>query len=155
MVPEARVEAMPPIEASAPGSIGKNRPVIAQRGVELLARDPGLHAAVHVLGMDRQHAVHACEVDADAAMDRQRIALQRGAGAERDDRHGGGGAGRDGRRYLGGRLREGDDIGRLRRVIGLAAAMRGAHRRRIGRALADQRAQRGEDRCAAHRTVSW
>ena len=25
-VPEARVEAMPPIEASAPGSIGKNTP---------------------------------------------------------------------------------------------------------------------------------
>ena len=55
---------MPPIEASAPGSIGKNRPVSRRCVVELLARHAGLDDAVEILGVDGEHLVHARAVDA-------------------------------------------------------------------------------------------
>ncbi len=41
MVPEARVEVMPPIEASAPGSIGKNKPVPRSSALSCLRVMPG------------------------------------------------------------------------------------------------------------------
>ncbi len=42
-----------------PGSTGKNRPVARSSVVQRLARHAGLHAAVHVLGVDLEHPVHA------------------------------------------------------------------------------------------------
>ena len=56
-------------------------------GVELLARDARLHAAVEVLGVDLEHAVHLRQVDADAAVQRGDVAFERRADAERDHRH--------------------------------------------------------------------
>ena len=41
MVPEARVAAIPPIDASAPGSIGKNRPVSRSCALSCLRVMPG------------------------------------------------------------------------------------------------------------------
>ena len=78
---------MPPSEASAPGSIGKNRPVWLDLVVELLARHAGLHGDGQVLGVDREHLVHARQVDADAALHREQMAFERRADAERDHRH--------------------------------------------------------------------
>ena len=52
--------------------------------VELLARDARLHGHRQVLGVDRQHLVHAADVDADAALHRQQMAFERGADAERE-----------------------------------------------------------------------
>ena len=78
---------MPPSEASAPGSIGKNRPLVAQMLVERLARDAGLDDAIEILGVHGQHLVHVAEVDRHAAERRVDVAFQRGAGAEGDDRH--------------------------------------------------------------------
>ena len=64
---------------------------IAQVVVELLARHAGLHHAVEVALVDGEHAVHAREVERQAAVRRVDVALQRGAGAERDDGHAMGG----------------------------------------------------------------
>ncbi len=58
---------MPPSEASAPGSIGKNTPLIAQMLVELLAGDAGLDHAIEILGVNGKDAVHVAEIEADAA----------------------------------------------------------------------------------------
>jgi hypothetical protein len=41
MVPEARVDVMPPIDASAPGSIGKNSPVPRNSALSCLRVMPG------------------------------------------------------------------------------------------------------------------
>jgi hypothetical protein len=41
LVPEARVLVIPPIEASAPGSIGKNRPVARIYSLSCLRVTPG------------------------------------------------------------------------------------------------------------------
>ena len=60
---------------------------VAQVVVELLARDAGLHHAVEIALVDGEHAVHAREVEGEAAHRRIDVALQRGAGAERDDGH--------------------------------------------------------------------
>ena len=58
-----------------------------QLGVELLAGDAGLHAAVEVVDVDLEHAVHPRQVDADAAVERRDVAFERRADAERDHRH--------------------------------------------------------------------
>jgi hypothetical protein len=55
--------------------------------VELLARHAGLHRHRQVVGVDRQHPVHAADIDADAALHREQVALERGAHAEGDHRH--------------------------------------------------------------------
>jgi len=63
---------MPPIDASAPGSIGKNRPV--SRISRFNCVDP-------------QHPVHARDVQADAAFDEQQMPFQRRACAVGNHRH--------------------------------------------------------------------
>ena len=55
-------------------------------GVELLARNARLHAAIEILGVDFEHAIHLRQVDADAAVQRRNVTLERRADAERDDR---------------------------------------------------------------------
>ena len=59
---------------------------VAQMRVERLAGDAGLDHAIEVLGVDGEHAVHAREIDANAAVQRIDVAFQRRAGAEADDR---------------------------------------------------------------------
>ena len=77
---------MPPSEASAPGSIGKNSPLVAQVLVQLLAGHARLDDAVEVLLMHRDDPLHQARVDGDAAERRVDMALERRAGPERDDR---------------------------------------------------------------------
>ena len=77
---------MPPIEASAPGSIGKEQPVSRKCSFERLARHAGLDDAIEVFGVNREHAVHARQSMRDAAVQRVDMAFQRSADAERDDR---------------------------------------------------------------------
>ncbi len=55
--------------------------------VECLARDTGLHNTIEILRMHLQHTVHILHVEADATKRRVNVALERGAGAERDHRH--------------------------------------------------------------------
>jgi acyl-CoA thioester hydrolase len=90
LVPDARVEAMPPIEASAPGSIG-------------------------ILDVDIQDTVHVAEIDANAAGRRVDLPLERGAGTERDHRHAVGRADPDHVLNVGCLLRHHHRVGRLRR----------------------------------------
>ena len=66
-----------------PGRTGR----VAQVGVQLLARHPGLDAAVHVGLADVDDARHARQVEGDAAAHRGDVALQRGAGAPGHHRH--------------------------------------------------------------------
>ena len=141
MVPEARVAAMPPSEASAPGSIGKKRPVIAQGRVELLAGDAGLDHAVQVLGMDGQDPVHAGEVDGDAALQRCHVALERGAGPERDHRHAMRGTAGDDAADILGRGRERHRVGQVQRMVALAAAVLLAQGCRGAEPVAERRRQ--------------
>ena len=91
---------------------------VAQIVVELLARDAGLDRAVEVLGVDREHPVHARHVERDAAARRVDMAFERGAGAEGDDRHAMLGADPHDLLHLLGRLGEDHGVGRLRRDVG-------------------------------------
>ena len=59
---------------------------VAQLRVQRLARDAGLDDAVEIFGMNGEHLVHASDVEADAAMRRVHMALERRARAERNDR---------------------------------------------------------------------
>ena len=85
-MPEARVDAIPPIVASAPGSTGNIRPGILQRLRELQAGDAGFDRRVQVLRADAHDVVHLAQIDGDAAVQRVHVSLERGAGAERHDR---------------------------------------------------------------------
>ena len=67
-MPEARVALMPPMEASAPGSIGKEESGVLDVRVERLARHAGLHHGVEVFRMHLEHAVHARHVQRHAAV---------------------------------------------------------------------------------------
>ena len=56
--------------------------------VDLGPRHAGLHRHRQVLGVDGEHAVHARQVDADAALHGQQVAFERRADAERNHGHG-------------------------------------------------------------------
>ena len=127
VVPEAPVAAMPPSVASAPGSTGKKTPSgrsLASSASRVIA---GLHGHVHVLDRQPQHAVHLAQVDRDAALHREHVALERRARAERDDRDAVAVARLDDRRRLLGRARVDDGVGRGRRMPGLVLAVLGEH----------------------------
>ncbi len=105
-------------------------------GVELLAQHARLHAAVEVLGVDLEHAVHLRQVDAHAAVERGDVALERRADAERDDRHARRVAKPDDRRDLVVRVREHDDVRQPGVGQALAVAVLVADRARREGALA-------------------
>ena len=135
--------------ALAPGSIGKNRPVPLQLGVELLARDARLHAAVEILAVDLEHAVHPRQIDAHAAVQRRDVALERGADAERDHRHARRVAQPHDRGDLLVRLRKHDDV-RQRRVgqafaVTVLLAHRSAWSPRARRSRRASRVDEGRD----------
>ena len=52
----------------------------------MLASDAGLNAAVEILGVDFEHAVHLRQVDADAAVERGDVPFERRANAEGNHR---------------------------------------------------------------------
>ncbi len=91
--------------------------------VQLLAGDAGLDGDVEVLDADAKHGVHPRHVDAYAAIARRHVALQRGAGAERNDRHILGRAEPDDGLHFFRRFREHDDVGRLAWMVGFVMAM--------------------------------
>ena len=136
MVPDARVAAMPPIVAFAPGIDREEEARALELRVELLAQHARLHAAVEILGVDLQHAVHLRQVDAHAAVERGDVALERGADAERDDRHPRRMAQAHDRRDLLVGVREDDDVGQPGVGQPLAVAVLVADRARRQRALA-------------------
>ena len=123
--------------------------LVAQILVELLAGDARLDHAVEVFRMDRQHPVHVAQIDADAAIGGVDLALQRGAGAERDDRHPMGGADAHDRLHLRRRARKHHGIGRLARQPGGGVAMLLAHREPGREARAEHVAERRQRRCGS------
>jgi len=76
---------MPPSDASAPGSTGKQSPV-AELRIERDARHAGLNPAVHILRVHGQHAVHLGKIEANAAIHRLDMTLERCSRSERDQR---------------------------------------------------------------------
>ena len=62
---------------------------IAQVIVEGFAGDAGLHHAIEVSLMHGKDAVHAGEIEREAAVRRVEVTFERGAGAERDHRNAG------------------------------------------------------------------
>jgi hypothetical protein len=64
--------------ASAPGSMGKNRPVSLIASLSCLRVMPGCTVTVRSSALT-QHLVHAAHVDADAALHGQQMAFERGA----------------------------------------------------------------------------
>ena len=70
-----------------PGVDGEEQARVLDGLVQGLARDAGLHGDSEVVGVDRQHAVHASQVDADAALHGQQMPFERRARAVGDHRH--------------------------------------------------------------------
>lgn len=114
---------------------------VAQMLVELLAPHAGLDGAVEILGIDRQDHVHLRHVDADPAAHRGDIALDRGAGAEGDDRHLRLDAEPDDLDHLLGAARKGDRVRQHCGEMGLAAAVLKPHRLAEVKPVADDAAQ--------------
>ena len=85
-MPEARVAAMPPIEASAPGSIGKKRPVSRRCSLSCLRVMPGSTTQSRSSALTASTLFMREQVERDAAVRRVDMALERRADAERNDR---------------------------------------------------------------------
>ena len=120
-----------------PGIDREEQALVAQMAVQLHAGDAGLDRAIQVLRIDRQDRVHPAEVERNAAVRRVHLALQRGAGAERDDGHAILGAKPHDVLHLAGGLRIDDRVGQLRRVPGHGIRMLGAQRLRGRDTLAE------------------
>ena len=118
--------------------------LVAQVLVELIARDAGLDAAVHVGLADLDDAGHARQVERDAAAHRRHVAFQRGAGAPGHHRHVRGVAQRQQPRGLVRGLDEGDRVGQHRRLGVLAVRVVLAQRGVGGDALAQEVAGGGD-----------
>ena len=78
---------MPPREASAPGSIGKEKPGVAEVLIQLFTSDTGLHPAVQVFRIHFKDLIHIGEIDSDAAAQRLYVPFKRSTGPEGDDGH--------------------------------------------------------------------
>ena len=97
--------------------------VFAQALLELPARDTRLDRRVEVLGAHGNDAIHACQVDRDATLQRSDVALKRGTGTERNHRHAPRVAFAHDRRDLLGRTGEDDEVWPCRLVPRLVVAM--------------------------------
>ena len=64
----------------------EEQPGIAQMRFQFLARDAGLDLAIHVLGVDREDALHPREIQADTPKRGIEVPFQRRADAERNNR---------------------------------------------------------------------
>ncbi|CAM2144652.1 hypothetical protein PT2222_160115 [Paraburkholderia tropica] len=118
---------------------------VAQRFIELLARNAGLDGDGEVFGVDREHAVHLREVDRYAALHGQQMAFERGAVAVRNDGYVMARAQLDDGLHVFGALREDHGVGQLRVETRLVAAMMGAHGFGGRDALAESAAQGVEE----------
>ena len=95
--------------------------------------------------MDREHAIHVAEIEADAAVWRVDLAFKRRAGAEGDHRHALGGAQAHDVLHLFGGLREHHCVGRLVADPGQRVAMLLAHGLRRDEAIADLGGERSNN----------
>ena len=123
----------------------KEQALVAQMLVELLARDARLDHAIEVLRVHRQHLVHVAEIHRHAAKGRVDVALERGAGAEGNDRNAMCGADAHDRLDVRGRLRKHHRVGRLVFDPGGRVGVLLAHRLRGHEPVAELRRQRGDD----------
>src|SRR6266853_6663251 len=121
--------------------------------VELLAGNPGLNRSIEILGVDPQDSVHLREVETNAAGKGSDVPLERGPRTEGDDRCAEFGAETNNCRDLFGIASKGDRVRSMRRMIGLVLAVLGADRRRGGEAIAEQLAQRGQQRLVDRLTM--
>ena len=138
---------MPPSEASAPGSIGKNTPWSRRCSLSCLRVTPGSMTQSRSSAMHGENAVHVAEIEADAAARRVDLAFERGAGAERDHRHAVRRAQPHDVLHLFGRLRKHHRIRRLVVDPGRGMAVLLAHRLRGDEPVAEARGERGDRRC--------
>src|SRR5262245_42932324 len=114
--------------------------------VELLAGNPSLDSYIEVFDVDAQYPVHLRQVETDAAGKSGDVPFKRSPRTERDDRCTVSGAELDNCRDLFGTVGEGDRVRSMRRMIGLVLAVLGANRWRSGETIAEQLAQRGQQR---------
>ena len=89
LVPDARVAAIPPNEASAPGSTGKWSlcPDVHKMAVQLETRYACLDGGISVVLTNAEDAVHFVECDAERAFGSDNCAFNTGASAVGDDRY--------------------------------------------------------------------
>ena len=136
---------MPPMLASAPGSIGKNRPVSRSASFNCLREMPGSTVTVRSSALIDEHPVHFGQIDRYAALHREQVAFQRRTVAIGNDRHIVLAAEPDDRLHFLRAAREDDGVGQLRIERGFVAAMMGEHGLRAGRyALAERGLERIE-----------
>ena len=126
------------VQSDGAGIDREEQALVAQVLVELVARDAGLHAAVHVGLAYLDDAGHARQVERDAAAHRRHVAFQRGAGAPGHHRHMLGVAQREQARRFVGRLDECHGIGQHRRLGVLAMRVVLAQRGVGGDAVAQE-----------------
>ena len=134
---------MPPRVRIGAGIDREEQARVAQMIVELLARDAGLDHAVEVGLVHGEDAVHARQIERDAAERRVDVAFERGAGAERDHRHAGLGAELHDVGDLGFGLGEQDGVGRLALEPGERVGVLLAQRLAQREAVAEARGQVG------------
>ena len=132
------MEVIPPIVASAPGSMKNVNPVFASALMSCSPRDPGFHGGLEILRADAQTLVHLAHVDGDAAVNRVHLRFHGRACAERNHRHAVFRADLQDFADLFGRVREADDVGQSGRMVRLAVAVVLANDFRRGRAPAEQ-----------------
>ena len=86
-MPDARVLAMPPKVASAPGSTGKKQPRVAQALNQHLPLYAGFDIAIHVLGIHTQNPIHLREIECEPAIRCVEVAFEGCPRAKGDDWH--------------------------------------------------------------------
>ena len=128
-MPLAFVAAIPPSDASAPGSTGNHRPCSTTAAFTSLRRTPGCTRACRSPGSTSSTRFMRERSSVIASAQRDHVRLERRPGAERDRR------GRASlvrpREHAGdvlGRLREDDDVGRAPRVVAEVARVVVEHR---------------------------
>ena len=146
---------MPPSEASAPGSMGKNRPRSRRCALSCLRVTPGSTTQSRSSGCTASTAFIRLVSTDTPPVGRVDVALERRARPERNHRDAPVGAQADDLGDLLGRLR----IGPRRREASFAAqvsvlAVLLAHRRRHREALGEARRQRGGGRSSTHASTS-
>src|SRR5215468_1228735 len=121
--------------------------------VELLAGNPGLNCSIEIFGVDAQDPVHLRQVETNASGKRGDMPFERGPCTEGYDRCRAFGTETDNCRDLFGIASKGDRVRSMRGMIGLVLAVLGADRRRGGKAIAEQLAQRSQQRLVDRLTM--
>src|SRR5262249_17143997 len=113
-------------------------PVVAEEGVELLARHSGFDHAVEIFGMNGQHPVHIAKIDGNAPERRIDLAFKRRSDAKWNDRQSVGGASAYDCLHIVRGGRNGDRVRWLVRYPGRGVAVLCADRRRNRQTIAQQ-----------------